>query len=141
MSIISQKKNMQSIYNFISQQLIYYDNVTKKQFHSKSAVFLKTLAKDLKFKEYKVTKNYGGVAVSGEITLMGMWSKNNGLYLQLSQFIPNRQALLYRNISHMKDYTGGINQWISCNLFAAGAYEELVDVLSKNNKGVISNDL
>lgn len=72
MSIISQKKNMQSIYNFISQQLIYYDNVTKKQFHSKSVVFLKTLAKDLKFKEYKVTKNYGGVAVSGEITLMGM---------------------------------------------------------------------
>ena len=141
MSIISQKKNMQSIYNFISQQPIYYDNVTKKQFHSKSAAFLKELAKDLKFKEYKITKNYGGVAVSGEITLMGMWSKNNGLYLQLSQFIPNRQALLYRNISHMKDYTGGINQWISCNLFAAGAYEELVDVLSKNNKGVISNDL
>ncbi len=141
MSITSQKKNMKEIYHFISQQFTDYYNITKKQFHTKSAAFLKALANDLKFKEFKVTKNYGGVAVSGEITLMGMWSENNGLYLQLSQFIPNKHALLYRQIFHMKDYTGGINQWIPCNLFADGDYEKLVAVLSKSNKSkeVINN--
>lgn len=122
------------IYHFISQQPMNYSNITKKQFHTKSAAFLKVLAIDLKFNEFKITKNYGGVAVSGEITLMGMWSENNGLYLQLSQFMPNKHALLYRQISHRKDYIGGINQWISCNLFANEDYEKLVAVLSKNNK-------
>lgn len=41
----------------------------------------------------------------------------------------NWQAFLYRHISHMKDYTGGPNQWLSCDLFADGEYEKLLDTL------------
>ena len=92
MSIQSQKKNMKTIHGLVSQNLGYIfgeresgPNGAKKQFHTKSAAFLRALGRDLGFQDYKVTNNYGGIAVSGEITLMGMWSEGNGLYLQLSQ--------------------------------------------------------
>ncbi|MCR2049315.1 hypothetical protein NSB25_18790 [Acetatifactor muris] len=81
------------------------------------------------FQDFKVTNNYGGIAVSGEITLMGMWSKGNGLYLQLFQSSMGRQSFLYRQISHMKDYTGERNQWLPADMFASGKYAELVDIL------------
>ncbi|MCI9073683.1 MAG: hypothetical protein HFH80_12960 [Lachnospiraceae bacterium] len=73
--------------------------------------------------------NYGGIAVSGEVTLMGMWSEGNGLYVQLSQSSMGWQSFLYRQISHMKDYTGGRNQWLPADMFASGKYAELVDTL------------
>ena len=98
-------------------------------FHTKSTAFLRTLGKDLGFVDFKVTNNYGGIAVSGEITLMGMWNDNNGLYLQLFQSVTHRRDFLYRHISHMKDYTGGPNQWIPCSLFADGDYESLLNII------------
>ena len=78
MSIKSQQQNMKTIHGLVSQDLGYIHgeresgpNGAKKQFHTKSAAFLRALGNDLGFKEFKVTKNYGGIAVSGEITLMG----------------------------------------------------------------------
>lgn len=136
MSIQSQEKNMKAIHGLVSQDLGYIyggresgPNGAKKQFHTKSAAFLRTLGKDLGFREYKVTNNHGGIAVSGEITLMGIWDEGNGLYLQISQSAMGWQAFLYRQISHMKDYAGGRNQWIPVSLFAAGKYGELIDML------------
>ena len=136
MSIKSQEKNMKAIHGLVSQNLGYIHgereggpNGAKKQFHTKSASFLRALGRDLGFQEYKVTDSHGGIAVSGEITLMGMWDSGNGLYLQISQSAMGRQAFLYRHISHMKDYTGGRNQWIPISLFAAGKYGELTDML------------
>lgn len=136
MSMQSQKKNMEIIHSLVSQNLGYIfggresgPNGAKKQFHTKSAAFLRTLGRDLGFQECKVTNNYGGIAVSGEITLMGMWSEGNGLYLQLSQSAIGWQSFLYRQISHMKDYIGGRNQWLPTELFASGKYAELMDIL------------
>lgn len=136
MSMQSQKKNMKIIHSLVSQNLGYIfgehesgPNGAKKQFHAKSAAFLRALGRDLGFQECKVTNNYGGIAVSGEITLMGMWSGGNGLYLQLSQSAMGWQSFLYRQISHMKDYTGGRNQWLPVELFASGKYVELMDIL------------
>ena len=136
MSIQSQKKNMKTIHGLVSQNLgyIYGDresgpNGAKRQFHTKSAAFLRALAMDLGFKSFKVKNNHAGIAVSGEITLMGMWAEGNGLYLQLAQSVTNRQEFLYRRISHMKDYTGSPNQWLSYDLFADGDYEKLLDTL------------
>ena len=60
---------------------------------------------------------------------MGMWEDGNGLYLQIAQSVTNRQEFLYRHISHMKDYTGGPNQWLSYNLFADSDYEKLLGTL------------
>ena len=136
MSVQSQKKNMKTIHRLISRDLGYIygereggPNGEKKDFHTKSAAFLRSLSKYLGFKESKVTNNYGGIAVSGEITLMGMWDEGNGLYLQISQPVMCWQSFLYRSISHMKDYTGGENQWLPVDIFAEGRYEELLDML------------
>ena len=136
MSFKSQKGNMKAIFNLVSQDLGYIygeresgPNGAKKVFHTKSKAFLRALGKDLGFREFKVTNNYAGIAVSGEITLMGMWNDTDGLYLQLSQSVTHRQDFLYRSISHMKDYRGGQNQWLSSLLFAKGDYEELIETL------------
>ena len=142
MSIQSQKKNMKTIHGLVSQNLgyIYGDreggpNGAKRQFHTKSAAFLRALAMDLGLNPFKVKNNHAGIAVSGEITLMGMWDEGNGLYLQIAQSVTNRQEFLYRHISHMKDYTGGPNQWLPYDLFADGAYEKLLDTLMALRKG------
>ena len=137
MSIKSQRENMQTISKLVSQDLGYIfgeresgPNGAKKQFHTKSAAFLRALGNDLGFKEFKVTKNYAGIAVSGEITLMGMWGDGNGLYLQISQPITQQREFLYRSITHLKDYSGGNNRWLPCGIFTNGEYEKLLDMLS-----------
>ena len=136
MSIKTQKTNMKIIYNLVSQDLGYIygeresgPNGAKKVFHNKSAAFLRALGNDLGFKEFKVTNNHAGIAVSGEITLMGMWNDGNGLYFQINQPLRPFNSFLYRSITHMKDYTGGTNQWLSCDIFADGEYENLIDTL------------
>ncbi len=136
MSIKSQQANMKAIYSLVSRNLGYIHgnsesgpNGAKKQFLTKSASFLRALGKDLGFTDMKVSTNPGGIAVSGEITLMGMWSEGNGLYLQIFQSVTRRQEFLYRHISGMKDYTGGANQWITCSSFVDGDYEKLMKTL------------
>jgi len=141
MSTESQQKNMKAIHSLVSQNLGYIHgereagpNGAKKQFHTKSAAFLRALGKDLGFNEMKVTSNHGGIAVSGEITLMGMWNDGNGLYFQIFKSVTRRQDFMYRSISHMKDYIGGTNQWLSCSLFEDGDYEGLINTLSSLRK-------
>jgi len=158
MSIQSQQQNMKTIHSLISQDLGYIygeqrpkdigarnasgarfrkakimsesgPNGAKKQFLSKSAVFLRALGNDLGFTDFKVKSNPGGIAVSGDITLMGLWSDGNGLYLQINQPLQPFNGFLYRTIKSMKDYSGGANQWLSCSLFAGGEYETLMSTL------------
>lgn len=137
MSVKSQQENMKSIHRLISKDLGYIlgeresgPNGEKKQFHTKSTAFLRTLGKDLCFNEFKVTNNYGGIAVSGEITLMGIWNDGNGLYFQLNQPLQPFNAFLYRSIKSMRDFSGGRNQWLDCSLFMNGDYETLINTLS-----------
>jgi len=136
MSIKSQKANMKTIHSLVSQELgyIYGEresgfNGAKKQFHSKSAAFLRALGNDLGLKEFKVSKNYAGIAVSGEITLMGMWDDGNGLYFKINQPLSPFNSFLYRKIKHMKDFSGGSNQWMDYELFKVGDYETILDML------------
>ena len=144
MSVKTQKANMKSIHNLISQDLGYIHgpkesgpNGEKADFHRKSKAFLRALGNDLGFKEFKVTNNHGGIAVSGEITLMGMWDDDNGLYFQIDQPMPFN-SFLYRSISHMKDYRGGYNQWLDCNLFKAQNYNEVLEMLLSLQKSAES---
>jgi len=136
MSLKTQRENMKTISGLISQELGYIfgeresgPNGAKKVFHDISSAFLRALGSDLGFKDYKVTRNYGGIAVSGEITLMGMWGEGNGLYLQISQPITQQREILYRHITHMKDYCGGSNQWLPCDIFTNGDYKKLLGML------------
>ena len=147
MSMQSQQKNMKTIHNLVSQELNYIygeresgPNGTKKQFHTKSATFLRALSNDLGFKEFKVTNNHGGIATSGEITLMGIWEDGNGLYFQISQSLMQPPSFLYRAIKNMKNYSSGVNQWIPCSLFETGNYEKLTNSileLRKPNEKVV----
>jgi hypothetical protein len=141
MSIKSQKKNMQAIFSLVSMDLGYIHgeresgpNGAKKEFLTKSASFLRTLGKDLGLKEYKVDTNKGGIAVSGEVTLMGMWDESNGVYFQINQPLQPFNAFLYRNITGMKDYSGGNNQWMPCFIFEECDYNGLTRKLSALRK-------
>lgn len=148
MSIQLQQKNMKTIHSFVSQNLGYIygeresgPNGAKKQFHSTSKAFLRALGNDLGFTEFKVTVNSGGIAVSGEITLMGMWDDDNGLYLQLFQSISGNPDFLFREIKNMKDYSGERNQWLPCILFANGEYEQLTHILLKLRKSMPTKEV
>jgi len=92
----------------------------------------------LGLKEFKVYKNYAGIAVSGEITLVGMWSNNNGLYFQIKQALPPLNSFLYRTISHIEDYSGGPNQWMDYELFASGDYDAVLGMLLKLRKANVT---
>ena len=136
MSIQSQKANMKTIYNLVYQDLSYTfgekesgPNGAKKQFHTKSAAFLRALGNDLGLKEFRVSKNYAGIAVSGEITLMGLWDDCIGVYFEISQSLTGRHDFLYRSITHMRDSTGGQNQWMDIGLFKKQDYEKAISLL------------
>ena len=136
MSIKSQKANMMQIHSLISQDLSYIHgekesgpNGAKKLFLSRSAAFLRTLGKDLGFSDMKVFTNPAGIAVSGEVTLYGMWSKGNGISLEITQPFARSFSFLYRSIFHIKDYRGGANMWLPCSLFNEGNYEKVLRIL------------
>lgn len=133
MSYQSQSANMKTLASLLRSDLGYIwgeresgPNGEKKIFHTKGRTFLSALGKDLGFCEMKVTKNYSGIAVSGEVTLMGMWGDGNGLYIQLFQDLMDKSCILYRSICHMKDYSGSYNNYISLSELAAGEYETLI---------------
>jgi hypothetical protein len=141
MSVKSQQANMKNIFKLVSQDLGYIHgeresgpNGAKKLFHTKSAAFLRTLGNDLGLKEFKVHKNVGGIAVAGEITLMGLWADGNGVYFQISQSLPGCNDFLYRHITHMKDYSSGANQWLDYELFKIEDYSAVIDTLSALRK-------
>ncbi len=85
---------------------------------------LRSLAKELGLREYRVSINRAGVAVSGDITLIGIWDDNNGIYVNLSSpgmFKQNGEEVFYwRSARHMKDYTGGHNRNMSYGELAEG---------------------
>lgn len=105
-------------------------NGDKKVFLNTGKVFLRALAKDLGLRDVSVSSNPGGIAVSGECTLMGMW-RTNGLYVQLSQPCFDRErVLLYRAIRHSKDYTGGRNLYLTRMDLAEMSYPDLLFTLA-----------
>lgn len=127
---------MKTIHSLVSQDLGYIygeresgPNGAKKQFLSKSATFLRALGNDLGLKEFKVTTNASGIACSGDATLRGMWSDGNGLYFKIEQPLQPIDGFLYRTIKSIKDYNGGRNQWLGCDLFASANYERLINTM------------
>lgn len=136
MKLSLQQKKMTEIYCLIKQDLCYIygeresgPNGAKKEFLNKSSSFLRQLGKDLGFEEMKVDKNPAGIAVSGEVTLYGIWSKENGLSFKINQNFFTEE-FLYREIKSLKDFTGR-NQWIPYSIFAAADYKRLCDILLK----------
>lgn len=91
MSVKSQENNMRHLAALLGQDLSYCrgdtesgPNGDKKTFLNVGKVFLRALATDLGLRDSKVSSNAGGIAVSGECTLIGMW-EDGGIYIRLGQ--------------------------------------------------------
>lgn len=137
MSIQSQEKNMRKLAGLLGRDLSDIrgeredgPNGDKKVFLNTGKAFLRALARDLAFMEYKVSANPGGIAVSGDCTLIGMWA-DSGLYVQLSQPCYQKEnVLLYRTVCHIKDYSGGRNQYITRRELESLSYKQFLDRLA-----------
>ncbi len=137
MSHKSQEKNMRRLAELLSQDLGYIwgekesgPNGVKKQFLNAGKVFLRALAKDLGLHKVSVSSNAGGIGVSGDCILIGMW-QTNGLYVHLSQPCCDRErVLLYRTVRHSKDYTGGRNLYLTRRDLDEMSYPDLLFLLA-----------
>ena len=137
MSYKSQEKNMRRLAKLFSQDLSYIwgenesgPNGAKKQFLNTGRTFLRALGKDLGLRDAEAHSNPGGIAVSGDCSLIGMW-QTNGLYVQLSQPCCDRErVLLYRTVRHNKDYTSGRNLYLTRRDLAEMSYPDLLFLLA-----------
>ena len=95
----------------------------KKVYLSLGRSVLRSLAKALGLKEFKVNINKAGPAVSGDITLIGMWNDKDGIYVNMSSpdmYKENGQeTFFWRSVTAIDDYTGGRNRNMT--------YEELAE--------------
>ena len=94
----------------------YGDATEKRKFRTIGIGAMKQLAKDLGMREWKADFNPGGPAVSGDVSLMGMFNDRIGLYVFFNKDRYGRTPsgdMTYRTITSMKDYYGGANQWMS----------------------------
>ena len=96
MSFQSQEANMRRLAELLSHDISYIwgerecgPNGDKKTFLNVGKTFLRALGKDLGLRDVKVVSNAGGIAVSGECTLIGMW-EDSGIYMHAG-LVPGAQ--------------------------------------------------
>ncbi|EOS62881.1 hypothetical protein [Oscillibacter sp. 1-3] len=141
MSVKSQENNMRRLADLLSQDIGYIwgeresgPNGAKKTFLNLGKVFLRALSKDLGLRDATVSSNPGGIAVSGDCSLIGMW-KNNGIYVQLSQPCCDRErVLLYRTVRNIRDYSSGHNNFLTVKDLQTLSYSELLEKFSALRK-------
>ena len=127
-----QEKKMKRISELLSGNLSYIAgenengvNGEKAEFLRTSAAFLRKLGKDLGFTESKVRTNPAGIAVSGSVSLYGMWGAGNGICFVLEQSAFSTPMLLYREITRIDDYYGKQNLYLPLSDFAKADYAGL----------------
>jgi len=98
----------------LSEESGSYNDAFKAKFRLIGKKAMKELALLLELRPFDIQFNPGGIAVSGDLRLMGMWSEGSGIYISMNKVLPNASygQILYRTINHMKDFTGGPNQWL-----------------------------
>lgn len=136
MSIKSQEKNMRKLAELLSCDLGYIwgekesgPNGDKKVFLDTGKAFLRALAKDLDLQEVKVAANPGGIAVSGDCSLYGMW-EDSGIHISLGHIISNHELIfLFRSIRNMRDCSGGRNMFLTRKDLEELSYVQLLDKL------------
>ena len=141
MSVKTQEKKMRELADLLGHEPGYLSGSheqpgPKQTFLNTGRAFLRALAKDLSLTDYKVSVNPAGIAVSGDSTLIGMW-ETNGIYIDISEFLGAKTALLYRTVRHMKDYVGGKNRYIRRSELTVMGYRELLNLLSALRKEAV----
>lgn len=132
MSIKTQEKHMRRLAELTSQNLSYIwgeresgPNGAKREFLNTGKTFLRALATDLAFRESRVSSCPGGIAVGGDVILMGMWGESNGLYITIRGANDFLSPVLCRPIRHMKDYSSGANCWMPKDILQ-GYYQQFI---------------
>ena len=136
MSIKSQTNNMRRLAALLNFNLCNIrgkkecgPNGSKQVFLTVGKVFLRALARDLGRHDVTVSSNAGGIGVSGECSLIGMW-ENGGLYVSISQpACGSGKVLLYRTVRHSRGYKGGYNHFITRHELEKWSYAHLLDAL------------
>jgi hypothetical protein len=105
-----------------------YNPELKAEFASEAKSFLRAIKKELGLKEVKIDYNPGGIAVSGDATLIGMYEDGRGVYVTVST--PSYHGIMFRTVTHMKDWTGGTNQWLKLSEFQS--YKEIAKHIKEN---------
>jgi hypothetical protein len=133
MSVKTQKAHMKALGNLLLRDLGYIfgdresgPNGAKKEFLHKGGIFMRALAKDLGFTDYNVCVNKGGIAVSGEVYLYGMWGEGNGLFIELSQMSIKDACMMYRTIEDIDGKKNGRNQFLKIGVLLGCNYEALL---------------
>lgn len=99
-----------SLTTLLQNDLGYCDPALKKRFHREAKKLLRIVAKTmgLSAKDYDLSSNMAGTAVSGEITL-----HTDSLYISVGQrYMANGCDVLVRACEGRKDYTGKKNHWV-----------------------------
>ena len=142
MSNKSQELNMRRLAALLSQDLSYIGgerecgpNGAKRTFLNVGKTFLRALAKDLCLHDVTVRSNAGGIAVSGECCLYGMW-ENKGIFIEISQSCCSWVGpVLYRTIRNAHDHKGGHSRYLSLNDLKKCSYNEVLECFSSLRKG------
>ena len=137
-------KDLKDLYNWMEGRTFTYNQEAKDRFKERGLATMRKLAKQLKLREFEASFNAGGIAVPGDLHLMGMFNDETGIYISISQgTFSTSPECLFRTIKHMKDYSGSSNNWAKredeflnlpksiyrlCNINPA----DLVDIKSKN---------
>ena len=128
MSVKSQESNMRRLSMLLSHDLSFIGgerecgpNGSKKTFLNTGKAFLRALVRDLGLHDVTVSANSGGIAVSGECTLIGMW-ETGGIYICLYQ------------------PAGGYNRYFTCRGLKKWSYLHLLDTLSALRKDRADNE-
>lgn len=129
---ITNLKKLKSL--MLSKERLSYNTKGKERFRDIGRKAMKELAEILSLKEFDIDFTPYGIAVSGDLRLMGMWSEGNGIYITMNKDFPNAPygQVLYRTITHMKDFTGGSNCWF--NFSDLDNVEEIQKTMSALNK-------
>ena len=111
MSTLNKMKAMVSV---LRLKEISYDEFAKSEFKRNGLAALRALVGELPFKKFEVSFNPGGIAVSGDLTLHGMFEDGRGIYLNINQHCWNgdKVSCYCRAVTSMKDYTGKRNVWL-----------------------------
>ena len=133
MSLKTQIANMKVLAKLLSQDLGYIHgaresgpNGAKQEFLTKARVFLAALGKDLGFVVQKTHTNKAGIAVSGEVTLRGLWKPGNGLRVEISQDLMNNYVLHYGPIDGINDHASGFAVYVSLDTLRQANYAKLI---------------
>jgi hypothetical protein len=108
-------KKLTDLVAFVENNEFSYNPGNKTILKRKGKAAFKELGELLGLQEVSTHFNAGGIAVGGDLMLIGLWEEGKGIYINFSadSFSSDEHGLMYRSVTHMKDWTGGRNHWTS----------------------------